>query len=130
MSCLVEIHENKTAVPVEPAPRKDIVSYEKGRPEGDKTPGDDHTRGIVPVPRGIRRIPPRAVCIVRIVRRYIDHLRVSRFDHDILVFDGDCLLFGRLEVSLLFRPSAQVLYGCHDIILLSQIGISELSCLV
>jgi hypothetical protein len=62
---------------------------------------------------------------LRIVRRYIDVLRLRGYDLNVPTLVDDCLLRGRIQIALRARHAAQALDGLHHISGLVHISLTD-----
>ena len=111
------------ASPVMPAPTK---SSEQAHPEADSK---SNSRSRQEDPR--HGIPAwicddrLAVCEPGIIGRYIDDLRIGRFDDDCAPLSSYFLLFIAIEVAGFVSLLTHRLDGIRDILLLVGIGVAE-----
>jgi hypothetical protein len=96
--------------------------------------GDRHARGVVTPGRIVNRrirIHRGTVDYYGIIRRYVYDLRIGLFDHDYaLVFYDLCfhfLLLGGLQSAFVLCFPTHALNSVHDVALLCQKGVAEIS---
>ena len=113
-----------TPAPTTAPPR----SHQHSRAEGDRG-----TRGVVAGRIVKRRIWIHRLTVYgsRLISRHVDNFRIGRLYHDhALVFNYSrfhCLLLGGVQSALVLCLPAHALNGIHQLALLRQEGIAEIS---